>query len=215
MERSLDLTLYLVTNRYEYTDSEFLSIVEEACQAGVSLVQLREKSATTRQFFELGKKVKAITDAYDIPLIINDRVDICLALDASGVHIGDDELPIAITRQLIGANKWLGVSTKTVTSAVRAEQLGADYLGVGAIFSTTTKEDATVTSLAELQAICEQVIIPVVAIGGITEQNMLTFESYPIAGVSLISDVMLAESVTKKVCALNTNLQKILKKVER
>ncbi|AQP52772.1 thiamine phosphate synthase [Vagococcus penaei] len=214
MERSLDLTLYLVTNRYEYTDSEFLSIVEEACQAGVSLVQLREKSATTRQFFELGKKVKAITDAYDIPLIINDRVDICLALDASGVHIGDDELPIAITRQLIGENKWLGVSTKTVTSAVRAEQLGADYLGVGAIFSTTTKEDATVTSLAELQAICEQVTIPVVAIGGITEQNMLTFESYPIAGVSLISDVMLAESVTKKVRALNTNLQKILGKEE-
>ena len=134
-------TLYLVTDRFDYTDDEFFSIIEEACQAGVTLVQLREKKATTNRFFHLAQKVKTITDKYDVPLIINDRVDICLAVDAAGVHIGDDELPIDVARSLIGPNKLLGVSADTLERANEAQQLGADYLGIGAVFPSSTKAD--------------------------------------------------------------------------
>lgn len=195
------LKVYLVTGRYDFSDTEFLKRIETACRSGVTLVQLREKEVSTRRFYELAVKVKAVTDAYQIPLIINDRVDICLAVDAAGVHIGDDELPVALVRKLVGSAKIVGVSAKTVARGVEAENEGADYLGVGAIFPTTTK-DSPLTSLQTLSEIAAAVTIPVVAIGGIKEENIEQLMGTGVAGVSLVSEIMLAEQITEKVQGL-------------
>lgn len=205
----MDLTLYLVTDHYQFSDEKFLSIIEEACQNGVTLVQLREKELLSGAFYELAQKVKAVTDCYQVPLIINDRVDICLAVDAAGVHIGDDEMPVNVVRSLIGSEKLLGVSAKTVARGLEAQQAGADYLGIGAIFPTTTKE-TTLTSLETLQAINQAVAIPSVAIGGIKEDKLLQFKGTGIAGVSIVSEIMIAENVAAKVRSLKQKMIDVL-----
>jgi thiamine-phosphate pyrophosphorylase len=187
-----------------------LAKIAAACENGVTMVQLREKMLSTRAYFELAQRVKLITDRYQIPLIIDDRVDICLAVDAAGVHIGDDELPVAMTRQLIGPDKVLGVSTKTVETAVAAVAAGADYLGVGAIFPTQTKANAAVTPIAILKAITAQVAVPVVAIGGVKEANLATFKDTGIAGVAIVSEIMQAPDIAHKVQALRTKLKAVL-----
>ena len=207
--KALDLTLYLVTGRYDFSDEKFLAVIEEACQNGVTLIQLREKTLLTGTFYELALKVKAITDRYDVPLIINDRVDICMAVDAAGVHIGDDEMPVDIVRSLIGTEKILGVSAKTVDRGLEAEKAGADYLGIGAIFPTKTK-DTALTSIETLKAINEAVTIPSVAIGGIKEENLSDFRGTGIDGVSIVSEIMLAENVGKKVQALRGKIAEVL-----
>jgi thiamine-phosphate pyrophosphorylase len=198
------LPLYLVTNRYG-AESDFLATIEQACQNGITMVQLREKELSTRAFYALAQKVKAITDRYQVPLIINDRVDICLAVDAAGVHIGDEELPVAVTRQLIG-KRWLGVSAKTVERAREAEKEGADYLGVGAIFPTKTKVITRETSVETLKEIVQTVHLPVVAIGGITEERLGTFAQTGIAGIAVVSEIMLAENVGEKVRNLRSKI---------
>ncbi|ADX81136.1 thiamine-phosphate pyrophosphorylase [Enterococcus faecalis 62] len=203
------MKVYLVTGRYDFSDTEFLNRIETACRSGVTLVQLREKEVSTRRFYELAVKVKAVTDAYQIPLIINDRVDICLAVDAAGVHIGDDELPVALVRKLVGSTKIVGVSAKTVARGVEAENEGADYLGVGAIFPTTTK-DSPLTSLQTLSEIAAAVTIPVVAIGGIKEENIEQLMGTGVAGVSLVSEIMLAEQITEKVQGLMRVTERML-----
>ncbi|QOP47922.1 thiamine phosphate synthase [Lacticaseibacillus paracasei] len=205
-----DLKLYLVTHRYDDNEATFLAKIAAACENGVTMVQLREKMLSTRAYFELAQRVKLITDRYQIPLIIDDRVDICLAVDAAGVHIGDDELPVAMTRQLIGPDKVLGVSTKTVETAVAAVAAGADYLGVGAIFPTQTKANAAVTPIATLKAITAQVAVPVVAIGGVKEANLGTFKETGIAGVAIVSEIMQAPDIARKVQALRTKLKAVL-----
>ncbi|KAF1304104.1 thiamine phosphate synthase [Candidatus Enterococcus willemsii] len=197
-------TLYLVTHRYG-TEEMFLQTIEQACQAGVTMVQLREKELSTRQFYELAQRVKQITDRYHIPLIINDRVDICLAVDAAGVHIGDDELPVATTRALIG-DKILGVSAKTLGRAQEAQQQGADYLGVGAVFPTQTKATKR-TPLNVLKEITEGVSIPTVAIGGITEGNLPSLAKSKVAGVAVVSEIMQAQSVKDKVTAMRNIIE--------
>lgn len=207
--KAMDLTLYLVTGRYDFHDDQFLAVIEEACKNGVTLVQLREKELLTSSFYELALKVKAITDRYHIPLIINDRVDICLAVDAAGVHIGDDELPVDVVRSLIGSEKILGVSAKTVERGLEAEKAGADYLGIGAIFPTKTKE-TPLTSIETLKAINGAVTIPSVAIGGIKEENLVNFRGTGIAGVSIVSEIMLAEEVGKKVRSLRQKIAEIV-----
>lgn len=194
----IDMSLYLVTARYGESESAFLQKIEEACKNGVTLVQLREKDLTTYAYYSLAQKVKNVTDYYQIPLIIDDRVDICLAIDASGVHIGDDELPTEVTRQLIGG-KILGVSAKNVSQAQEAQLSGADYLGVGAMFSTTTKEDAQTTSFETLKQITKEVSIPVVAIGGITEERITNFNHMNIQGIAVVSEIMKASNIGKKV----------------
>lgn len=206
---AVDLTLYLVTGRYDFSDEKFLAVIEEACKNGVTLVQLREKTLLTGAFYELALKVKAITDRYHIPLIINDRVDICLAVDAAGVHIGDDELPVDVVRSLIGPEKILGVSAKTVERGLEAEKAGADYLGIGAIFPTKTK-DTALTSIEMLKAVNGAVTIPSVAIGGIKEENLVDFRGTGIAGVSIVSEIMLAEEVGKKVRSLRQKIAEIV-----
>jgi len=204
------LRLYLVTNRYHDSLERFLEKVETACRSGVTIVQLREKNLTTNQYYQLAKQVKKITDAYQVPLIIDDRLDVCLAVDAAGLHIGDDELPVSVARQVLGPEKILGVTAKTVKRALEAEEGGADYLGTGAIFPTTTKENAPITLISTLKTICQTVAIPVVAIGGLTSENIDQLAATGIAGVAVVRDLMQAEDIEAKTQAFLTKLDDII-----
>lgn len=204
------LRLYLVTNRYQDSLESFLGKVETACRSGVTIIQLREKNLTTNQYYQLAKQVKEITDAYQVPLIIDDRLDICLAVDAAGLHIGDDELPVSVARQVLGPEKILGVTAKTVKRALEAETSGADYLGTGAIFPTTTKENAPITLISTLKTICQMVAIPVVAIGGLTSENIDQLAATGIAGVAVVRDLMQAEDIEAKTQAFLTKLDDMI-----
>ena len=204
------LKLYLVTNRYQDSLENFLEKVETACRSGVTIIQLREKNLTTNQYYHLAKQVKEITDAYQVPLIIDDRLDICLAVDAAGLHIGDDELPVSVARQVLGPEKILGVTAKTVKRALEAETSGADYLGTGAIFPTTTKENAPITLISTLKTICQTVAIPVVAIGGLTSENIDQLIGTGIAGVAVVRDLMQAEGIEAKTQAFLTKLDDMI-----
>ena len=204
------LRLYLVTNRYQDSVESFLEKVETACRSGVTIVQLREKNLTTNQYYQLAKQVKEITDAYQVPLIIDDRLDVCLAVDATGLHIGDDELPVSVARQVLGPDKILGVTAKTVKRALEAEEGGANYLGTGAIFPTTTKENAPITLISTLKTICQRVAIPVVAIGGLTSENIDQLIGTGIAGVAVVRDLMQAEDIEEKTQAFLTRLDDII-----
>ena len=204
------LRLYLVTNRYQDSLESFLKKVETACRSGVTIVQLREKNLTTNQYYQLAKQVKEITDAYQVPLIIDDRLDVCLAVDAAGLHIGDDELPVSVARQVLGPEKILGVTAKTVKRALEAEEGGADYLGTGAIFPTTTKENAPITLISTLKTICQTVAIPVVAIGGLTSENIDQLAATGIAGVAVVRDLMQSEDIEAKTQAFLTKLDDII-----
>ena len=204
------LRLYLVTNRYQDSLESFLEKVETACRSGVTIIQLREKNLTTNQYYQLAKQVKEITDAYQVPLIIDDRLDVCLAVDAAGLHIGDDELPVSVARKVLGPEKILGVTAKTVKRALEAETSGADYLGTGAIFPTTTKENAPITLISTLKTICQTVAIPVVAIGGLTSENIDQLIGTGIAGVAVVRDLMQAEDIEAKTQAFLTKLDDII-----
>ena len=204
------LRLYLVTNRYQDPLETFLKKVEQACQSGVTMIQLREKQLTTNQYYELAKMVKQITDTYQVPLIIDDRLDVCLAVDAAGLHIGDDELPVSVARQVLGTEKILGVTAKTVKRALEAEESGADYLGTGAIFPTTTKENAPITLISTLKDICQAVGIPVVAIGGLTCENIHQLSGTGIAGIAVVSDLMQARDIEKRTQEFLTKLDQII-----
>ncbi|MFS9229355.1 thiamine-phosphate diphosphorylase [Streptococcus mitis] len=204
------LRLYLVTNRYQDSLESFLEKVETACRSGVTIVQLREKNLTTNQYYQLAKQVKEITDSYQVPLIIDDRLDVCLAVDAAGLHIGDDELPVSVARQVLGPDKILGVTAKTVKRALEAEEGGANYLGTGAIFPTTTKENAPITLISTLKTICQRVAIPVVAIGGLTSENIDQLIGTGIAGVAVVRDLMQAEDIEAKTQAFLTKLDDII-----
>ena len=204
------LRLYLVTNRYQDSLENFLEKIETACRSGVTIIQLREKNITTNQYYQLAKEVKEITDAYQVPLIIDDRLDVCLAVDAAGLHIGDDELPVSVARQVLGSDKILGVTAKTVKRALEAEESGADYLGTGAIFPTTTKENAPITLISTLKIICQRVAIPVVAIGGLTSENIAQLIGTGIAGVAVVRDLMQAEDIETKTQAFLAKLDDII-----
>ena len=204
------LRLYLVTNSYQDSLESFLEKVETACRSGGTIVQLREKNLTTNQYYQLAKQVKEITDAYQVPLIIDDRLDVCLAVDAAGLHIGDDELPVSVARQVLGPEKILGVTAKTVKRALEAEEGGADYLGTGAIFPTTTKENAPITLISTLKTICQTVAIPVVAIGGLTSENIDQLIGTGIVGVAVVRDLMQAEDIEAKTQAFLTKLDDIV-----
>ena len=192
-KEGIDYSVYLVTDRRNKTDEEFLNIIEEAIKGGTTVVQLREKTASTKEFYDLALKVKEITSRYDVPLLINDRIDIALAVDSEGVHIGQDDMPADIAREIIGEDKILGVSASTVEEAKKAEIDSADYIGSGAVFPTATKDDADSVSEEELKEIVDSIDIPVVAIGGITIENAHTLKASGIAGFSVVSAIMSAE----------------------
>ena len=194
--KNIDLSLYLVTDNSE-NEEKFLKTIQDAILGGVSVVQIREKTAETLEFYNLALKVKEITAKYNVPLIINDRVDVALAIDADGVHVGQSDMPCDITRKLIGENKILGVSAATIEEAKKAEKDGADYIGTGAIFPTATKDDAPSVTKKDLTDIANSINIPVVAIGGITIENAKELKDTGIAGLSLVSAIMGAENPKK------------------
>ncbi len=194
--KNIDLSLYLVTDKSDDVE-KFLNTIEEAIKGGVSVVQIREKTAETLDFYNLALQVKEITTKYNVPLIINDRVDVALAIDADGVHVGQSDMPCDVTRKLIGEDKILGVSAATIEEAKKAEKDGADYIGTGAVFPTKTKDDAPKITKKDLKDVVDSINIPVVAIGGITPDNAHELKDTGIAGLSVVSAIMSAENPKK------------------
>ena len=188
--RTFDSSLYFITDSTIYDEEEFLIRVEQALRGGVTLLQLREKNRTTREYIELAEKVHSISKQYGVPLIIDDRVDVALAVDAEGVHVGASDMPVATARKLMGENKIVGATAKTVPWAIEAYEQGADYLGVGAIYPTTTKVKTVLTSTDTLRDICQAVPIPVNAIGGLNKNNIDILAGIPIAGICAVSAIM-------------------------
>ena len=191
--KALDTSLYFITDSTGFTEAEFLRRVEAALQGGVTFLQLREKERTTREYLSLAEKVHTLTQTYHVPLIIDDRLDIAMAMDAEGVHLGQSDMPIHIARKLFGPDKIIGATAKTVPQALEAWEQGADNLGVGAIYPTTTKVKTILTSTDTLAAICKAVPIPVNAIGGLNRENIEILSGIPIAGICVVSAIMKAE----------------------
>ena len=187
-----DTTLYFITDSTGYEQDEFLRRVRSALEGGVTIIQLREKNRTTREYIELANAVHEITKEFGVPLIIDDRIDVMLATGAEGVHVGAEDMPVAMARQLIGKDKILGATAKTVEAATKAYNDGADYLGVGAIYPTTTKVKTVLTSTETLDAITKAVPIPVNAIGGLNSGNIQILRGINIAGVCAVSAIMKA-----------------------
>ena len=196
-KKDMDYSVYLVTDHRGKTEKEILEVIEKAIKGGCGIIQLREKTASTKDFYQLAIKVKEITSKYNIPLIINDRIDIALAVKSEGVHLGQDDMPADVAREIIGPDMILGVSASTIETAVKAEKDGADYIGSGAIFSTKTKDDADDLTKETLKEIVKTINIPVVAIGGITLENAETIKDTGIAGFSVVSAIMNTEDPQK------------------
>ncbi len=195
----LDCSLYLVTDSTGLEEKDFLNKIEEACKAGVTLVQLREKNKDGREYLNLAFKVKEVTDKYNIPLIIDDRIDIAMIVDAEGVHLGQSDINIRYARKLLGKDKIIGATTKTLEQAKEAVKEGADYLGVGAIYPTTTKVKTVITEIKTLNEICENVDIPVVAIGGLNAENCNVLNGSKISGIAVVSAIMKAKDIKSAV----------------
>lgn len=190
--KKFDPSLYFITDSTSYTEEEFLRRVERALQGGATLLQLREKEKSTREYIELADKVHIIAKHYNVPLIIDDRVDVALAIDAEGVHVGVSDMPVATARKLMGEDKIVGATAKTVPWAKEVYEQGADYLGVGAIYPTTTKVKTVLTSTDTLRDICNAVPIPANAIGGLNKDNIDVLAGIPIAGICVVSAIMKA-----------------------
>ena len=191
--KHLDTSLYFITDSTGLSEGEFLRRTEAALQGGVTLLQLREKNRTTREYLSLAEKVHELTRRYGVPLLIDDRLDVAMAMDAEGVHLGQSDLPIHIARRILGPDKIVGATAKTVPQATEAYEQGADYLGVGAIYPTTTKVKTVLTSTDTLRDICKAVPIPVNAIGGLNKTNIDVLCGIPIAGICVVSAIMKAD----------------------
>lgn len=191
--KHLDTSLYFITDSTGLSEEEFLRRTEEALQGGVTLLQLREKNRTTREYLSLAEKVHELTRRYGVPLLIDDRLDVAMAMDAEGVHLGQSDLPIHIAQRILGPDKIVGATAKTVPQATEAYEQGADYLGVGAIYPTTTKVKTVLTSTDTLRDICKAVPIPVNAIGGLNKTNIDVLCGIPIAGICVVSAIMKAD----------------------
>ena len=189
-ELKFDLSLYLVTDSGGRDEAEFLGIITQACEGGVTLVQLREKERSGREYYDLAVKVKAVTDRFKIPLIIDDRVDVAMACGAAGVHLGQSDLPIGAARAIMGPDMIIGATAKTVEQARLAESEGADYLGVGAIYPTTTKVVTVITPVATLTDITKNVSIPAVAIGGLNAGNLEILSGSGASGIAVVTAIM-------------------------
>ena len=186
--------LYFITDSTGFDEEEFLWRIEEAIKGGATLIQLREKDKTTREYVETAKKVHEITKKYNIPLIIDDRIDVAMATGAEGVHLGQSDMSIDVARKILGDNTIIGATAKTIEQAQEAYENGADYLGVGAIYPTTTKVKTVLTSVDTLKEICRAVPIPVNAIGGLNKDNIDILKGSPIAGICVVSAIMKAEN---------------------
>ena len=191
--KHLDTSLYFITDSTGLSEEEFLRRTEAALQGGVTLLQLREKNRTTREYMSLAEQVHGLTRRYGVPLLIDDRLDVAMAVDAEGVHLGQSDLPIHMARRILGPDKIVGATAKTVPQATEAYEQGADYLGVGAIYPTTTKVKTVLTSTDTLRDICKAVPIPVNAIGGLNKTNIDVLCGIPIAGICVVSAIMKAD----------------------
>lgn len=192
-----DLVLYAITDRRWLSGKSLAEVVEESLKGGVTFLQLREKELDSETFLEEALKIKDVCRKYKVPFIINDNVDVAVASDADGIHIGQEDAAIGDVRKRVGAGKIIGVSAQTVEQAVLAESQGADYLGVGAVFKTGSKDDAEDVSLETLRKICDAVSIPVVAIGGITENNLSLLKGSGISGIAVISAIYAKPDIQK------------------
>lgn len=190
---NFDTTLYFITDSTGFSEETFLFRVEEALKGGATILQLREKDKTTREYISLAEKVHVLTRKFHVPLIIDDRIDVALAVGAEGVHLGQSDMPVAAARKILGDTFIIGATAKTVPQALEACKQGADYLGVGAIYPTTTKVKTVLTSTETLDAICKAVPIPVNAIGGLNKNNVHILDGIDIAGICVVSAIMKAE----------------------
>jgi thiamine-phosphate pyrophosphorylase len=203
----IDYTLYLVTDRDLFPGIRLAEAVEQAIRGGVTVVQLREKKSSSRDFYTVAKEIKKITDCHSVPLIINDRLDIALAVDAAGVHVGQDDLPARVARRaLAGTGKLLGVSAATAAEALQAQDDGADYIGAGSVFATDTKKDVRPLLLEELIKIKQAVGIPVVAIGGISGNNVRLLQGTGIDGIAVVSAILGSDDAQKAAADLKRKL---------
>lgn len=191
------LLLYAITDRTWLGQNKLVDVVEQALKSGVTFLQLREKNLSDEQFLQEAIQIKKLTDYYHVPFVINDNVEVAVKCGADGVHVGQSDMQAQDIRCLLGPNKIIGVSAQTVQQAQKAKECGADYIGVGAVFGTTTKADANTVSLSELQKICKCVDIPVVAIGGINETNLMQLQGTGIDGVSIISAIFAKPDVSE------------------
>lgn len=195
--KNIDTSLYFITDSTNYEENEFLFRVEEALKGGATILQLREKEKSTREYIGLAEKVHTIAQRYNVPLIIDDRVDVALAVNAEGVHLGASDMPVSTAKKLMGKDKIIGATAKTVPCAKDALEQGADYLGVGAIYPTTTKVKTVLTSTDTLRDICKAVPIPVNAIGGLSKDNIDVLKGIPIKGICVVSAIMKANDPKK------------------
>lgn len=209
MKPRIDYSLYLVTDRKTLRGMSLDLAVENAIIGGCTLIQLREKDISTREFISQAMRIKAITQRYGVPLIINDRIDIALAVDADGVHVGNNDMPLSYARKLLGDDKILGASVISNETAIIAEQAGADYLGVGAMFSTTTKPDADIVSIDELKKIRSITHIPIVVIGGISKERLPYFENVGIDGLAVVSAVLSQQNIIEAARELSEQFCKL------
>lgn len=200
--KKYDYSLYLVTNRMRMSTETLEEAVEKAVLGGCTMVQLRENDISALEFYVLAKGIKKITDQYQVPLIINNRVDIALSVEAAGVHLGQGDIPAAAARKIIGEGMLLGISVSCLSDAVKAQKEGADYLGVGAMFPSETKKDARLVSMDELKKIRQAVTIPIVVIGGIKKENAEMFCDMGVDGLAVVSAVIHKEDVSQAAAEL-------------
>lgn len=196
------LLLYAITDRHWLGDRSLNEVVRESLEGGVTFLQIREKDLDEEHFYEEAVELQAMARKYGVPFVVNDNVDIAMRMDADGVHVGQSDMEAGNVRAMIGPDKILGVSAQTVEQAVLAEKRGADYLGVGAVFPTGSKDDADDVSHKTLQAICEAVSIPVVAIGGITLENTHELTGSGICGIAVISAIYAKEDIRQAAASL-------------
>ena len=192
-----DLLLYAVTDRHWLNGRTLYSVVKESLDGGVTFLQLREKELDEVHFLEEAKELQQLCREYQVPFIVNDNVDIAISMDADGVHVGQSDMEAGDVRAKLGSDKIIGVSAQTVEQAILAEKHGADYLGVGAVFPTGSKDDADDVSYETLKAICEAVSIPVIAIGGITQENVKELAGSGICGIAVISAIYAQKDIRK------------------
>lgn len=207
--KDFDTSLYFITDSTGFSEEEFLQRTEAALQGGVTLLQIREKEKSTREYLSLARKVHELTLRYGIPLIIDDRLDITMAVEAEGVHLGQSDMPIDIARGILGEGKIIGATAKTVPQALEACEQGADYLGVGAIYPTTTKVKTVLTSTDTLREICDAVPIPVNAIGGLNKDNIDVLQGIPVAGICVVSAIMKADDPKRAATELKKRAEEL------
>lgn len=205
------LLLYAVTDRHWLAGRRLIDMVEESLDGGVTMVQLREKDLAEDQFLAEAKELQALCRRRHVPFIVNDNVDIAKAMDADGVHVGQSDMEALDVRAKLGPDKIIGVSAQTVEQALLAQQHGADYLGVGAVFPTGSKDDAEDVSYDTLKAICEAVSIPVVAIGGISQANVAQLAGSGICGVAVISAIYAARDIKSAAADLKSATREMLR----